>query len=147
MKAPLLCALLMLCSAPVVAAQSPPVRVDLTLSGCAIAQLDPKAGHLKSGSPEGCEKLNRATLKMREPAFKVLRLKPGTHVFRVTNQGIPWPVDFSVRGARNRALPKTAGGAINAGQAFDFQVTLLPGVYVVSSSKTPTPEYTLIVER
>lgn len=120
--------------------------IEITIAPCSIPKVDPKAAALRAASVKGCEKLNRATLKMRRAAFKPLRLRPGPYVFRVTNQSVSWVVDFSIKGARDGSLPKISGGRIGTGQTFDYPIVLRAGVYVFGSPSNPTPEYPLLVE-
>ncbi len=140
---PALFALVAALHAPAVA---PPIRIEIHIAPCAIPTADPKAVALKAAHSKGCVRLNRATQKMRATAFKALRLKPGAYLFRVTNDSVPWPVDFLVKGARDRALPTTGGGRIAQGQTFEYAVVLTAGVYTFSSPLNPTPEYPLLVE-
>ena len=134
-----------LCSVPAWA-EEPARLIEVKLSPCAIPALDPKAASLKASDAAQCLRLNRATLKMRKKAFKAMRLRPGKHIFRVTNVDVPWTVDFMIQGARDASLPSARGGRIMRGQTFDYAVDLKAGVYVLGSPGTPTPEYPVLVE-
>lgn len=122
--------------------------VVLTASPCLIteAEKDPIPYGAKDAAT--CERLKRATLPVREPGFKRMRLKAGKYVFRILNRDVPWPVDFALKGAHDPSLPKTGGqgGGAPAGQGLDYAVELKAGVYVYASPGNGTPEYPLLVE-
>ncbi|MEZ4470888.1 MAG: hypothetical protein R3F60_08820 [bacterium] len=120
--------------------------VELTLKRCLIAEAETDPLPLRGEDTQKCERLNRATLVTREDGLKRLRLKPGRYVFRVRNADVPWTLDFAVRGAHDKGLPATSGGAIKLGEVFDFPMTLTAGIYVFGSPLNGTLDYALLVE-
>ena len=120
--------------------------VEVTLKRCLIAEAETDPLPLRGDDTEKCERLNRATLVTREAGLKRLRLKPGRYVFRVRNAEVPWALDFAIRGAHDKGLPTTSGGAIRVGEVFDFPITLTAGIYVFQSPLGGTIEYALLVE-
>lgn len=105
------------------------------------AAADCKAINAKSGA----ERLSRA---------KVLTLKPGKYVFRVTNRNVPYPLGFWLRSEgydwRNpiHKLTKTnvSGGGLTLGATREYEIDLKPGTYLYSCPLNPTPDYRLVVE-
>jgi hypothetical protein len=91
-----------------------------------------------------CERLNRASLSAR--TLRQMRLVEGTYIFRVTNKDVPWRIDFSLKGAHDRSLPKAAGGQLKTGQIAEYKIVLKRGVYAFSSPLGGTIDYPLLVE-
>jgi len=95
-----------------------------------------------------CEANNTRTGTDRLATAKVLRLKPGAYIFRVSNRNVPYELGFWLRGdgvlARAR-LPSVSGGGLTAGRTQDYAIALKPGEYVYSCPLNPTPDYKLIV--
>lgn len=120
--------------------------IQLRVGPCLIK--DAEVAPMKYTVPDAasCEQLNRAARVAREPGLKRMRLTAGKYVFRVYNEGVPWPVDFAIRGARDESLPKTGGGQMKDGQGLAYAIELTPGAYVFSSPLTATFEYELLVE-
>ncbi|MFK5954419.1 MAG: hypothetical protein QM498_15305 [Desulfobacterium sp.] len=84
-----------------------------------------------------------------EAIKKVLKLKPGKYVFRVTNKSVPYDLGFYLRGAGlydRITLPKVSGGGLSLGVTKDYAITLKPGEYNYSCPLNTTPDYKIIVE-
>lgn len=102
----------------------------------------------RSGSRADCEEINARTAGERLAVSKPLRLKPGRHVFRVTNRDVPYELGFWLRGASavgRATLPAVSGGGLAKGKSRDYEVDLKPGDYVYSCPLNSTPDYRLIV--
>lgn len=102
----------------------------------------------KSLKSADCEAINTRTAKQRLAAAKPLELKPGKHVFRVTNKNVPYELGFWLRGESlvDRArLPSVSGGGLLTGKTQDYEIDLKPGNYVFSCPLNPTPDYKLVV--
>ena len=120
----------------------PVVRIDV--APCMIPAAEVDSLPLAAKDAARCTRLNRASAAAR--TLKQMRLVEGTYIFRVTNQSVPWTIDFSLKGAHDRGLPKAEGGALKRGQAAEYTVNLKRGVYVFSSPLNGTLEYSLLVE-
>ncbi len=120
--------------------------VVLNLTGCRVREAEPRAVPLTASAPGGCEALNRASLPVRERAFRRLRLPAGRYVFRVFNADVAWAAGFEMRGATDASLPKATGQGIAPGTGKDFLIDLKPGRYLYRCPLSPTPEYPLLVE-
>ncbi len=100
-----------------------------------------------------CDAINARTAKERLAKAKVLELKPGEYIFRVTNQNVPYELGFWLRSKgydwRNplHKLTKTSisGGGMTIGKTQDYKVTLKPGEYVYSCPLNTTLDYTIKV--
>ncbi len=105
-------------------------------------------------SAEDCKRINSRTAADRLAAAKVIRLKPGRYVFRVTNRNVPYELGFWLREKdydwRNplHKLSKisVSGGGLGPGKTRDYVVELKPGEYLYSCPLNPTPDYRLVVE-
>lgn len=120
----------------------PVVRIDLTPCMIPAAEVDPLP--LRAKDAARCVRLNRASAAAR--TLKQMRLVEGTYVFRVTNKSVPWTVDFALKGAHEKGLPKAEGGALKQGQTAEYTIDLKRGVYVFDSPLNATLEYPLLVE-
>lgn len=143
----LLPALLLAGLAPPVYAE--PQVVVLTQLPCQFVESENGTDHgFRSHSATDCEAINARTGAERLAAAKVLRLKPGAYVFRVSNKNVPYELGFWLRGdgliARAR-LPGVSGGGLTTGTTQDYAVELTPGEYVYSCPLNPTPDYKLVV--
>ncbi len=123
-----------------------PVIITLTQTPCTIVEAEQEPKEFVSNSYDDCKKINKETAGSRE--FKVLRLKPGPTVFRVTNSNVPYPLGFFLRGKgfRMLTLPKVSGGGLFIGKTLDYSVDLVAGEYIYSCPLNPTPDYPLVVE-
>ncbi len=100
-----------------------------------------------------CDAINARTAKDRLAKAKVLELKPGDYIFRVTNKNVPYELGFWLRSKgydwRNplHKLTKTSvsGGGMTLGKTQDYKVTLKPGEYVYSCPLNTTLDYTIKV--
>ncbi len=122
------------------------VVVELSQTPCTIVEAEVKPNTYISNTAEDCKRINRETAGERE--FKVLRLKPGKTIFRVTNKDVPYPLGFWIRGkgVGRLTLPSASGGGLTVGKTIDYVVNLTPGQYLYSCPLNPTPNYPLIVE-
>ena len=124
--------------------------VELTQVPCQFLESERgKNRGFKSMKQEDCEAINAATGKARLDEAKTIELKPGKHVFRVTNKNVPYELGFWLRGdgALNRVrLPSVSGGGLATGKTQDYEIDLKPGEYVYSCPLNPTPDYKLVVK-
>lgn len=125
-----------------------PKVVNLNQVPCQFVESEGGVDHgFKSVRSEDCEAINRSTAGKRG-ALPVLELKPGKHVFRVTNRNVPYELGFWIRGAslKERAmLPGASGGGLTAGKTRDYVIDLKPGNYLYSCPLNPTPDYRIVV--
>ena len=134
--------------APARAAEEPTV-ITLTQVGCQFIESENGVDHMfKTTKAEDCKAINAKTGKSRLAKAKVMRLKPGQYVFRVTNKNVPYGLGFWLRGSGlgRLTLPSVSGGGMNLGVTLDYKITLKPGDYVYSCPLNPTPDYRLVVE-
>ncbi len=126
-----------------------PTVIELTQVGCQFIESENGINHgFKTTQASDCETINERTGEQRLKSAKVLRLKPGKYVFKVTNENVPYPLGFWVRGdgVLNRArLPSVSGGGLTMGKSRDYEIDLKPGEYVYSCPLNPTPDYKLVV--
>ena len=136
---------LALISAPAWAA---PKTIELTQTGCQF--LEPEQTDLKyhPKSAGDCNNINQATAESRIQKAEVLRMAPGSYLFRVTNKNVPYTLGFWLRGqgVSRLTLPSTSGGGIEAGEHQDYPIDLKKGTYLYSCPLNPTPDYLLVVE-
>lgn len=125
-----------------------PRVVNLNQVPCQFIESEGGIDHgFKSVRSEDCEAINRSTAGKRA-ALPVLELKPGKHIFRVTNRNVPYELGFWIRGAslKERAtLPSASGGGLTAGKTRDYAIDLRPGSYLYSCPLNPTPDYKIVV--
>jgi len=123
-----------------------PVVIELHQTPCTIVEAEVTPQNFVSHKYADCVRINKNTIKTRE--FKVLRLKAGKTVFRVTNQNVSYPLGFWLRGRGigRLTLPSVSGGGLTTGTTKDYIIELKPGRYVYSCPLNPTPDYPLIVE-
>ena len=108
----------------------------------------------KTQSKADCEAINEHDGVERLAQAKVLELRPGKYVFRVSNENVPYELGFWLREHdydwRNplHKLNKisVSGGGLQPGTTRDYEVELKPGEYVYSCPLNPTPDYRLIVQ-
>jgi hypothetical protein len=127
--------------------------IDLTQTGCQFTESENGKDHgFKPKSAADCNAINAKTGKARLAAAKVLNLKPGKYIFRVTNKNVPYELGFWLRehdyrlGNPLHKLTKTsvAGGGLVLGKTQDYEVTLKAGkTYLYSCPLNPTPNYTI----
>ncbi len=120
--------------------------VTLTQTPCLFLESEENPQVYTSTKSADCVEINRKTATQR--TFKLLRLKPGQYIFRVTNKNVPYELGFWVRGqgVGRLTLPSVSGGGLLTGATQDYNITLAKGNYYYSCPLNPTPAYTLIVE-
>lgn len=127
-----------------------PMVIELTKTGCQFIESEKGIDYgFQPSNKADCERINAETGKHRLNRSRVLELKPGRYVFRVTNSDVPYELGFWVRGASlvNRALlPSVSGGGLTMGSTRDYEIELKPGEYRYSCPLNPTPDYRLIVQ-
>jgi len=123
-----------------------PVIVELTQTPCTIVEAEEAPMEFNSKNYDDCVRINMGTAGQR--VFKILRLKPGRTIFRVTNQNVPYDLGFWVRGKglKRLTLPSVSGGGLATGKTLDYEINLKPGEYHYSCPLNPTPDYPLVVE-
>ena len=123
-----------------------PFIVELTQTPCTIIESEANPQAYISNSSDDCVRINKSTLESRK--LKVLRLKPGRTLFRVTNKNVNYELGFWVRGrgVSRITLPSTSGGGLIKGSTKDYFMDLKKGEYLYSCPLNPTPDYSLIVE-
>ena len=123
--------------------------VVLTQIPCQFVESENGTDHgYRSRKQEDCERINAQSGTARVQGAKPLELKPGRHVFRVTNKGVPYELGFWLRGAGltgRVSLPSVSGGGLTQGTTRDYEIVLKPGEYVYSCPLNTTPDYRLIV--
>jgi len=100
-----------------------------------------------------CDAINASTGDERLAEAKVIELKPGRYIFRVTNKNVPYELGFWLRESdynwKNpiHKLTKTSisGGGMTIGTTQDYEVELSEGDYLYSCPLNPTPDYRLVV--
>ncbi len=124
--------------------------IELTQTGCQFVESENGVDQgFVSTMKSDCEEINAETGAARVTEAKVLTLKPGTYIFRVTNKNVPYQLGFWLRGSGivgRVALPSVSGSGLNPGATKDYTVTLKPGEYLYSCPLNPTPDYKLVVE-
>lgn len=127
-----------------------PTVVELTQTGCQFVESENGVDRgFETRGKADCERINAETGAERLAEAKVLTLKPGTYVFRVTNKNVPYDLGFWIRGdglLARATLPSVSGGGLSTGATRDYTITLKPGDYVYSCPLNPTPDYKLVVE-
>ncbi|MCP4329935.1 MAG: hypothetical protein GY791_16025 [Alphaproteobacteria bacterium] len=135
-------------------AANDPVVIELTQIGCQFVESENGVNHgFMPQSADDCNKINARTGDERLEKAKVLELKPGKYVFRVTNKDVPYELGFWLREHDyNWANPlhkltkvSVSGGGLAVGTTKDYVVELEEGDYVYSCPLNPTPDYRLMV--
>jgi hypothetical protein len=127
--------------------------IQLTQTGCQFLEPEGTDHHYQTSKAEDCNTINAATGGERVTAAKVLELKPGKYVFRVTNENVPYELGFWLREEDynwKNPLDKltkisVSGGGLTTGKTKDYDVELKPGTYLYSCPLNPTPDYKLVV--
>ncbi len=133
---------------PAVAAQV----IDLVQVPCQFLDIETDLG-FRSSRKADCDAINAKTAERRLKKAKVLRLKAGDYIFRVSNKNVPYELGFWLREKdydwRNplHKLTKTSisGGGLTIGKSQDYEVSLKPGEYLYSCPLNTTPDYRLVV--
>ena len=123
--------------------------VTLTQTPCQFVETEDRDHGFKSASAQDCKDINGKTGDERITNAKVLKLKPGEYVFRVTNKNVPYNLGFWLRGqgvVGRATLPSVSGGGLSTGKTKDYAISLKPGKYYFSCPLNPTPDYEIVVE-
>ncbi len=129
--------------------------ITVTQLACQFLEAENGIDHgFETTKPSDCFAINARTAESRMTTARVLRLKPGKYIFRVTNQDVPYALGFRLRQKdydwRNPVHSVTkltvSGGGVNTGQTRDYMVDLRPGEYIYSCPLNTTPDYRLVVE-
>ena len=128
--------------------------IVLTQIPCQFIESERGMDHgFKTAKKADCEAINQRTGSDRLAKARVITLKPGKHVFRVTNKNVPYSLGFWLRSKgydwRNPLHRITkisvSGGGLDMGKTKDYEATLEAGEYVYSCPLNPTPDYRIIV--
>lgn len=128
--------------------------IQLTQTGCQFLESENGVDHkFKTTKKADCDAVNAKTGQARLAKAVVLKLKPGTYVFRVSNRDVPYELGFWLRESDYNLsnplhrLTKTSvsGGGLDLGKVQEYKVTLKPGEYLYSCPLNTTPDYHLIV--
>ena len=129
--------------------------ITLTQTGCQFIESENGVDYMyKTTMKADCDKINAMTAKERLAKAKIIRLKPGKYIFRVTNRDVPYELGFWLRSKgydwRNPihkfSKVSVSGGGMVTGKTLEYKVTLKVGEYVYSCPLNTTPDYRLIVE-
>ena len=139
-------------AAPLRAAE--PIVVELSQTPCQFVEIEGGDLGFESTKKADCERINAETGAERLAAAKVLRLKPGDYVFRVTNKNVPYALGFWLREdgyedanvVKRLTMTSVSGGGLELGTTKDYEVELEPGEYIYSCPLNPTPNYRIVVE-
>ena len=145
--------LAVLLAVPALAAE--PVVINLTQIPCQFLESENGVDQgFRSRSSADCRTINKKTGKARLEKARVLKLKPGKYIFRVTNKNVPYSLGFWLRehdyslGNPLHKLTKTSvsGGGLKTGVTKDYEVELEAGKkYLYSCPLNPTPDYRIEV--
>lgn len=123
--------------------------IELTQVNCQFVESEHDVNHgFKSAEKADCEAIHEQSGEDRLAKSKVIKLKPGKYVFRVTNENVAYPLGFYLRGdgLLNQArLPKVSGGGLELGVTKDYEIELEEGEYVYSCPLNSTLDYKLEV--
>ncbi len=132
------------------ASAAKPTVIELTQTGCQFVESESGVDHgFASIKKSDCEAINAETGAARLAEAKILTLKPGAYIFRMTNKNVPYQLGFWLRGSGivgRVTLPSVSGGGLTTGATKDYAVTLKAGEYLYSCPLNPTPDYKLVVE-
>ena len=123
--------------------------VELTQTACQFVEVEGQDHGFASKSRADCEAINDDSGSERLAAARVLKLKPGKYVFRVSNENVPYALGFWLRGSGligRATLPSVSGGGLTEGVTKDYEITLTEGEYLFSCPLNPTPDYKLVVQ-
>jgi hypothetical protein len=126
-----------------------PTVIPLTQTGCQFVESENGVDHMYTTMKAAdCKAINGKTAEQRLAKAGVLKLKPGSYIFRVTNKNVPYGLGFWLRGQGlgRLTLPSVSGGGLEKGVTLDYKISLKPGNYLYSCPLNPTPDYRLVVE-
>ncbi len=129
-------------------AAAPATVINLTQTACQFIETENGVDQgFRSTKKADCTAINAKTGADRLAQAKVLELKPGKYIFRVTNKNVPYALGFWLRGKGlgRVTLPSASGGGLALGTTKDYAVELKAGEYIYSCPLNPTPNYRLIV--
>lgn len=120
--------------------------VELNQIPCLFLESEENPQPYTSMKKADCVAINAKTAQNRQ--LKTLKLKPGKHIFRITNKNVPYELGFYLRGGGlgRVTLPSVSGGGLTTGATKDYEINLAKGSYYYSCPLNPTPDYTLVVE-
>lgn len=123
--------------------------IDLTQTGCQFLEPENGVDHeYQTSRKADCEAENEASGEARLSESKVMELKPGKYVFRVTNKNVPYELGFWLRGdgiVARTTLPSVSGGGLKTGVTKDYEIELSEGEYVYSCPLNSTLDYKVVV--
>ncbi len=129
-------------------AASPATVINLTQTACQFIETENGVDHgFRSTTKADCTAINTKSGADRLAQAKILELKPGKYIFRVTNKNVPYALGFWLRGKGlgRVTLPSAGGNGLALGTTKDYAVELKAGEYVYSCPLNPTPNYRLVV--
>ncbi len=129
-------------------AAEPATVIDLTQAPCQFVESENGVDHgFQSRKMADREAINAKSGGRRLAGSKILELKPGKYIFRVTNKNVPYELGFWLRGKGlgRLTLPSVSGGGLTPGATNDYVIELKEGDYVYSCPLNPTPDYRLVV--
>ena len=122
--------------------------IDLTQTACQFIESENGVDRgFTTMKAADCKAINTKTGADRLAGAKVLELKPGKYIFRVTNKNVPYTLGFWLRGKglSRVTLPSVSGGGLTSGTTKDYVVELKEGEFLYSCPLNPTPDYRLVV--
>ena len=127
--------------------------IELTQTGCQFLEPEGTDHQFKTSKKSDCDKINDKTAKERLSNSKVMKLKPGEYIFRVSNKNVSYELgfwfrhsDYDWRNPINKVTKTSVSGAgLTTGKSRDYKVTLEPGDYIYSCPLNTTPDYRLQV--
>ncbi len=123
--------------------------IDLTQTACQFIESENGVDRgFTTMKAADCKAINAKTGADRLAGAKVLELKPGKYIFRVTNKNVPYTLGFWLRGRGlgRVTLPSVSGGGLTPGTTKNYIVELKEGEYFYSCPLNPTPDYRLVVK-
>ncbi|MBL8450591.1 MAG: hypothetical protein JNM32_11830 [Dechloromonas sp.] len=147
-SAALACVLMLAGNSTAIAAE--PTVVELTQVACQFLESEQGRNHgFKSSNIKDCQAINARSATERLATATPLKLKPGKHIFRVTNKDVPYELGFWLRPAslvKRVSLPSVSGGGLTTGKTQDYVIDLKAGEYLYSCPLNTTPDYKLVVK-
>lgn len=127
--------------------------IALTQTGCQFLEPEGSDHQYQTTGKADCDAINARTGDERVARSRVLELKPGKYVFRVTNKNVPYDLGFWLREADYNWLNpvhkatklSVSGGGLSTGTSQDYEAELKPGEYFYSCPLNPTPNYRIVV--
>ena len=122
--------------------------INLTQTACQFVETENGVDHgFRSTKKAECKVINAKSGADRLARAKVLELKPGKYIFRVTNKNVPYELGFWLRGKGlgRLTLPSVSGGGLTPGATKDYMIELKEGDYLYSCPLNPTPDYRIVV--